>query len=422
VLLEDKMSKQFKQYDHDVNEDGSVNIRNLEIFEPGFHKGANYDEEWWGKALDNFNSQKGGGFLPVAIIGHNKDGEEKPAKGFLDNLKVEEDMVSVDVVKVPEETFKNFKDREFPNRSVEVNHKSNELKAVAFLGGTAPYFKFPIMEFGEDKENEVIEYEFAEEPDLKAAIETEKKMRVIRDIWWKVQEFIDNVMWNKDKSEEEKKTEVKSLLDQGVEILGEEAKNFKSTNKQGENTMAETKVFTEEELNNAKDTAFDERFKEKFGKPYDEYVKENEAEVSKAKEARIKSFADTLKKRNIAPAIIDDMLVPFMEVVPSGKETTVKFKDGDKEAELDIFAAFEKMFEEIFKLDEKGALLVDFSEKAETNGGESVEEKFGDDEVAKIDAKAREIAAEKAGASEGEKFNDEYQKAVFALSDKKEAK
>ena len=407
------MSKQFKQYTTDANEDGSVNIRAVPVFELGKHKGFNYDAEWAQKALDNFNTQKTDDYFPPVIIGHNNGNDEKPAKGFMDNLALDGDIVITDITKVPEATFNKLQDREYPNRSLEVNPEKATITALALLGGTTPHFKLPIMEFGADPDGVVID--FAEEADLKTAIETDKKLSGLREVWWKIMEFIDDVMWNKEKSEEEKKTEVKSLLDQGLEILGDEAKNFKSNNVKGDPMDPKVKTFTEEELNNAKNTGFDEKFQKKFGKTYDEYVKETEAEVSKTKDARIKAFADKLKTRNIAPAIIDDMIVPFMEVVPSDKKTTVKFKEGDKEAEYDVFAAFEKLFEEIFKLDEKDCLVVDFSEKAKTKGGEAVEGQFGEDDETKIHDKAVEIAKEKSGQFEGEKFNEEYETAVFDL-------
>lgn len=411
------MSKQFKQYTTDANEDGSINIRAVPVFELGKHKGFDYNQEWAEKALANFETQKTDDYFPPVIIGHNNGDEEKPAKGFMDNLALDGDIVITDITKVPEATFGKLQDREYPNRSLEVNPEKATITALALLGGTTPHFKLPIMEFGADPDGVVID--FAEEIDLKAAIDIEKKLDDVRDIWWKAMDFIHNTMSNTDKTEEEKKSEVKSLLEQGVEILGEAAKNFK-INKQGEQIMAENKkVFTEEELNNAKNAGFDEKFQKKFGKTYDEYMKDSEAEVSKAKDARIKAFADKLKTRNIAPAIIDDMIVPFMEVVPSDKKTTVKFKEGDKETEVVALDALEQIFEKLFELDEKGSLVVDFSEKAKTKGGKTVEEQFGEEDEAKIHEKAVEIAEEKSGQFEGEKFNEEYNKAVFELKREK---
>lgn len=410
-------SKQFKQYVTDTNEDNSVNIRKVEIFKLGKHKGFNYDEEWAKKAIDNFNTEKEGDYFPSVIIGHNNGKEEKPAKGFMDNLALDGDIILSDIIKVPEETFGQLKDREYPNRSVEVNPEKFKFTALALLGGTTPHHKLPVMEFGADPDGVVINFE-EEETNLKAAIETEKKLRGIRDIWWKVQEFIDKVMFDKEKTENDKKTEIKSLIDQGVELLGEEAKNFQS-NKQGDKIMPETKTFTEEDIKNAKDTAYVEKFKEEFGVTPDEYRQKQKAEASEAKDARIEAFAAGLKNRNIAPAIIDDMIVPALKELPMDGNKSVQFKEDDKQTEIDVMTAFERIFDKLFELDEKGSLVVDFSEKAETSGGEAIEDIYGEKGPNAIHDKAVEIAKEKAGTDRGEKFQEEYEKAVFQLTDKK---
>ena len=167
------------------------------------------------------------------LIGRSDDSNvEKEAEGFLDNLQKDEDTIYADLIKIDAETFESkLKKRKYPHRSVEFNPAKKIFSALALLGGTSPHHKLPIMEFSNDDDHEVFEFEFAEETsDLEASIETDKKLRGIRDIWWKVMEFIDKAMFDKDKSESEKQKDVKSLLEQGTKLLGKEVKNFKEEN------------------------------------------------------------------------------------------------------------------------------------------------------------------------------------------------
>jgi len=501
--------KQFKQYAHDVNDDKSVNIRGLEIFRLGRHKGFPYTKEWAKEAIGNFEKEKKDGFFPSVIIGHNKEGQadEKPARGFLDNLVVKGNEIVTDLVKIPAAVFEELKNRAYPHRSVEVNPDKKRINALALLGGTAPFHKLPIMEFLDETDDEavVIDHElFAQvdmdelrekfggkcfkckskkklqfahvrktglsgrgrgqkaryydimnhpksyrllcedchqkyerneikmedddqfkidvqdllqeidfqEVDLKAAIDMDTKLRGIRQVWWKVTDFIDKVLYDKDKDQKTKKKEIKNLLNQGSTILKTEINKFN----QGDKTMSE-KQFTDEDLQNAKDQGYVEKFQNDFGMSPEEYKKKLQKEAGEKFDARVKAIADKLKKRNIAPAIIDEAMVPFMQQLP--QTGTVKFQADGKTVEMDHLNAFEEMLEQIFQVDQDGKLIVDLSEKSTGPGGDKMEDQFEGDAADRqaIHEKALKAAEKETGKTEGDEFDAAYEKAVVKFQD-----
>jgi len=500
--------KQFKQYAHDANEDGSINVRDLDIFRLGRHKGFSYTKEWAGDAIGNFEKEKKDGFFPSVIIGHNKEGqaEEKPARGFLDNMKLVGNDIVADLVKIPSRVFEELKTRAYPHRSVEVNPDKKRISALALLGGTTPFHKLPIMEFLDETDEDAVvidhelfaqvdmdalrekfggkcfkcgkkkDLEFAhirktgvsgrgrgqkaryydimnhpksyrllcdechlkfergeikmdedddfqvdledlleeiefQEIDLKAAIDLDQKLRGIRQIWWKVTEFIDKVMYDKEKNEKQKKDEIKGLLNQGQSILKTEINKFN----QGENTME--KKFTDEDLQNAKKSGYAEQFQQDFGMSPEEYKKKQQKEAGEQFQARVKAIADDLKKRNIAPAIIDEAMVPFMQQLP--QTGIVKFQADGKTVEMDHLNAFKEMLDKIFQVNDEGKLIVDLTEKESGPGGDKLEDQYqGDSEdVQAIHEKAVQMAEKESGEKSGEKFDKAYFAAVAKLQD-----
>ena len=76
----------FKEYKTDANDDGSVNIRDLEIFRLCERDGEVYDEDWFNNVmLKLFNQEKEQGYFPPAVIGHEEpEGVEPESIGLLD--------------------------------------------------------------------------------------------------------------------------------------------------------------------------------------------------------------------------------------------------------------------------------------------------------------------------------------------------
>lgn len=132
--------------------DGTYIIRNVPIFELGNHRGFDYDESWARRALQSFARHKSErGYLPPVILGHTRDdGEEKPAVGFLDRLRLVGRRIIGDLSGVAKELFDEIRAGRWPYRSVEVFDRAAQITAVALLGSTPPYMKTPPLHFADD--------------------------------------------------------------------------------------------------------------------------------------------------------------------------------------------------------------------------------------------------------------------------------
>jgi hypothetical protein len=259
-----------------------------------------------------------------------------------------------------------------------------------------------------------------EEVNLKTAIDMDAKLRGIRQVWWKVMEFVDKILYDKDKQQKAKKDEIKNILNQGTTILKTEVNKFN----QGDITMSEEKKFTDEDLQNAKKAGYVEQFQNDFGMSPEDFKKDLQKKAGEKFQARVKAIADKLKKRNIAPAIIDEAMVPFMQQLP--QTGTVRFQADGKTVEMDHLNAFEEMLEQIFQVDQDGKLTVDLSEKSTGPGGDKMEDQFEGDskDLQAIHDKAVQMAEKESGEVSGVKFDAAYEKAVVKLQDdaaKKEA-
>jgi hypothetical protein len=430
-IIRIKNMKQFKQYETSKNEDGSYNIHGLEIFKLGRHRGFDYDEAWaTNTAIPVFESEKESGHLNAVIIGHNNGQEEKAAEGFMDNMKLEGDVIKVDLTKVPEERFGDLQKRKYPYRSVEVDPVKHHITALALLGGTRPYHKLPMMEFaelpGEDKEiinrvndDKYLIFEEEESGDLRSAIETDEKLQAVRNIWWKVMDWVDKILFDKDLNEGVKNKEIKKVLGDGAQLINEKVNEFKED---------KNMTFSEEQ----KKAVLDEhnaKFKEEHGMTPEELAAENarfkeaqKTEQENGLKNRIAKFCENLKAEKgtrVAPVVIDAYIMPFMESLRQVQgQTMIKFKEGDEEKESDLLAFFEKTIDKIVDMAEKGELQVPYEELAEgveyNNIGEVNDDKL--DELAT--KKAHQLVAD----GKYKDFNEAYQVAAFEFAEKLDKK
>jgi len=139
-------------YTWDENTDGTFTIRGVSIFDLGTHRGFRYDESWARRALRSFAKlKKERGYLPPLILGHTTDdGQEKPAVGFMDRLRLSGSRLLADLTGLSRELFEQVRKGCWPYRSVEVFDKDAQITALALLGGTRPYMKTEPLHFAED--------------------------------------------------------------------------------------------------------------------------------------------------------------------------------------------------------------------------------------------------------------------------------
>ena len=128
---------------------GKYTVKDIPIFRTHADRGWNCDKSWIDETIKK--SYQMGNQRTRLIIGHAKNGEEKPAKGFAGNFKRKGDWLFADYQDVPEHMVESFENNEFPNRSIEVNPVKHKIMAVALLGSNSPHFEdIPEMVFSQD--------------------------------------------------------------------------------------------------------------------------------------------------------------------------------------------------------------------------------------------------------------------------------
>jgi hypothetical protein len=137
--------------------DGTVSIPDVPVFQLGMHRGFDYGIAWADRAIRTFNADAGEGRRPSVIVGHNLDVGEKPAVGFMGNLRRIGNTLYADLVNIQREVFEQIRKGMWPQRSVEVYARSARIAALALLGGSSPYHRFPALAF-KDEDGEIIHW------------------------------------------------------------------------------------------------------------------------------------------------------------------------------------------------------------------------------------------------------------------------
>lgn len=125
---------------------GTMDIEGVPIFNVGLvRNGKTYDEAWANRAIEAHNKLKeADGYIPPVFIGHTTDGEEKPAVGLFDNLRLQGRKLLADFKRVSADTYKQLKDGNWPSRSIEATNSEDDARVLglALLGSSTPACKF----------------------------------------------------------------------------------------------------------------------------------------------------------------------------------------------------------------------------------------------------------------------------------------
>ena len=179
-------------------------ILQVPVFRLGTVRDYPYDAEWGQRMLSKMAKRAAAGYLPPVIVGHGGQinwGEEKPAVGFMKNFRIEpgfdpegnDGTVYCDLCEIAAETMQEIKEMKYPYRSVELWNDAAEISAVALLGASEPYFKFPRLEvenFSREGKAECVlfsEYQLTEEtPGAKGvgseSYTTKVKIRLLKHV------------------------------------------------------------------------------------------------------------------------------------------------------------------------------------------------------------------------------------------------
>jgi len=330
----------FSEHKFLKNEDGTFNILQVPIFELGKHRGHIYDDKWMADALNNFDSLKADKkFLPRVIVGHTTKDSEKPAVGFLDNLKLQGKTVYADLTKLAQKTFDEIKNKAWPSRSVEVNPDKKKFTALALLGGSEPYFQFePIdVKFEDDPDGQWIDFS-----------DSDEKKNFIENFLGKMLEFFKE---SKSGDSEMTQEEISKLVKGEVDSM---------------------RAMMEKDFEKKFDDRYVEKFKEDFGVTPDEY-KKSLAESEKAQFSEKKKNILTAAKKYLAPAIVDGFMEPIIDAVAGHENEVIKFAENEKGT---IFNLIEKFTESLVKRFHDDTLLIDLAERSHF-GGEDGNPNFG---------------------------------------------
>lgn len=306
------------------NQDGTVNITHLPIFQLGEHRDYDYDQDWANQTIATHNQLKSDyGFKPPVFIGHKeKEGEEKPIVGFFDNLRLVEDILVADIVKLP----KQFA-TEFPYRSVEVSKSSHDITGLALLGATPPHFKFEPISFKEGNSDKIYLI-FSDE-----------------NINPEGGEIMGNVKF-------ELADESKGFF---TELFQPVRDLFKGKKKETPDPDPDKEVYSKDDVAELKKKTEEDmviKFKEE----------EKKKDIESLEKVLFKTEDKDQKGKVFAPALKARILALFAQV---DNHNTIKFSDNGKESETtgyqlvkDIFSQILNSKEAIIELTEKSAFQI----------------------------------------------------------------
>ena len=127
---------------------GFYTVKGVPIFKMHTNRGFVCDDKWMQGAIANHEEFKLNDYRPTIIVGHNKkNGVEKEAVGFVDNLVLKGKNLYADLIRIPKAVKDKIIKNGYPSRSVEVLPKSKRILALALLGGTTPHFALPQMTY-----------------------------------------------------------------------------------------------------------------------------------------------------------------------------------------------------------------------------------------------------------------------------------
>jgi len=391
----------FNKYVTEVNDDGTYNVLNLEIFGLGEHRGFNYDDKWFAQVQKKHQELEAKGYIPPVVIGHNnKNLPERKACGFFNNLRIDGDMILADLIKIPEEVYEDIKDRLYPYRSIEVSPEDFEITALALLGGSEPYFKLPMLEVfnkatqGTDKvmgfqkhrketgKKDYIRFSLTE-PELSIAEEVDQneKTSKLRKWYDVISTRISNALWGYGNENLKPKEIKKVMLDTmqegiaGIEKIdtgeepsaGEEA-DVQTYNQQQENENMADQALTKEQ----EEQIYKDRFTREHGCSPEEFSKRQMKAKTDARKLLVDGFAKQLDDKKVSGAA-KEKIIAFMNREQGSRDA--------EQFEADQVPEFQTLIMEIIGFAAGDTLIVDTDEHAQHGSDVVTEDDHPDAEV-----------------------------------------
>lgn len=273
------------KYKFQKNPDGTYTVFTVPVFTLGQHRNFNYDTAWAQKLINNHSALQNKGYYPPVIIGHNdfRNIAEKESNGFMKNIRLENGLIFSDIHVITEEDFQKIKDLKYPYRSVEVYGEEARMSALAFLGGTEPYFLFPALQL--------------ENPDACYCIQSDHEPAEYYDITGKP------VYQNTGKPEIFSRDNLKKSLDALIKFIP-----FMADNSADAETPHTPETLPQGDKNMKLTPEQREQFKAEHGYYPEEMAalkQQNEAYRVQIEKSTVESFKNELQTAHIAPAVIE---------------------------------------------------------------------------------------------------------------------
>lgn len=140
-----------KEYQWVKQPNGRFTVFNVPIFATfQDEKRGEVNEGDLASVIHNFQIDKLKNYrYPRVHIGHHDGNGNQPGAGYLDNLKLDGDMIFADLVEVTPEVFQSIRSKmKFPYVSAEYHPDKKKILSLALLESQAPFFDFPLLKLG----------------------------------------------------------------------------------------------------------------------------------------------------------------------------------------------------------------------------------------------------------------------------------
>jgi len=135
-----------KKYPWTKEADGTFTIFNVEVFMTHDDEMGCVTPDVGARIVQNFKRSIDAGHLHRVHEGHHAKGvENRPAAGFLDNLRFDGEFFWADLAEIPPGIFSKIQRKTLPFRSVEYDDKKEKIETLALLESRPPHFELPAL-------------------------------------------------------------------------------------------------------------------------------------------------------------------------------------------------------------------------------------------------------------------------------------
>lgn len=340
-------------------------IQSVPIFKVGTHNGQKFNQDDLNQMVQNFTVLKGENpdFQIPIKIGHDKALDtEKPAIGWMENLRISGDMIVADFVDLSQDAFDLIKSKQFKNRSIEIFTQfvtsagkkiGKVIKGIALLGSSLPAVNLPdirfktlsdsILAFGKDQKWTGFEVAIAEPEQSVKAVDGEPNSQKQNE---RKEESI--MSEEKDIKDAEKSTEEPTAE---PEAKAEGVEEKEESKKEAETVEASAKPQADElaflkEFSNADEVVEKLKQAKEMEAKLAEFESKAKQEKEDAHKQSITEFASTLVKENRILPKEKEVVEGLLFSINEEQETELVFEHGQKKM-VNVLSQFKEFLSQL---------------------------------------------------------------------------